>query len=151
MLVLALAGLIAMTSKDQVDLSWMSGSWLDCTGDREAMEVWSTPRNGVMVGFNLTTRGEQSGFEYARIERLPDGRLAYVAQPQGEPPTVFPMLRYGDVSVTFSNPQNDFPHRIVYWLNQNRLFARIEGADDEPERSAQWSFNKMKLNRRCPH
>ena len=150
MLALALAGMI-FTSTDQADLSWMSGSWLDCSGDREAMEVWSAPRNGLMVGYNLTTRGDRSGFEYARIERLADGRLAYVAQPQGEPPTIFPVLRQDDASVTFSNPQNDFPHRIVYWLDQNRLFARIEGADDDPERSAQWSFNKVELNRRCPH
>ena len=150
MLSLLLSLVVLPLQSDQPDLSWLAGSWLDCTGGREASEVWSDPRNGLMVGVNVTSYGEQSGFEYARIQRQPDGRMAYVAQPDGMAPTVFPVLRHDATSVTFANPENDFPHRIVYWRENDRLMARIEGSDEDANRSAEWSFNKVELNTRCP-
>ena len=136
---------------NEPDFSWMSGAWLQCGEDREVSEVWSVQEHGLMVGYNLTRRGSRSGFEFARIQRQPDGQWAYVAQPDGMPPTAFKVVRHDAASVVFANPENDFPHRIVYWREGDRLRARIEGADDDPSRSVEWSFNKAELNRRCPN
>ena len=132
------------------DLSWLAGYWLDCSRGREASETWSDPRAGLLVGHSVTVRNGRSGFEFARIASLPDGVLAYVAQPGGAAPTPFRLVESGPQRVVFANPANDFPHRILYQRNGDVLTARIEGADDDETRSAQWTFNKAELNARCP-
>ena len=132
------------------DLSWMAGYWLDCSGGREASETWSDPRAGLLVGHTVTVRNGRSGFEFARIAPLQDGVLAYVAQPGGAAPTPFRLIESGPQRVVFANPANDFPHRILYQRTGDVLAARIEGADDDETRSAEWTFNKAQLNARCP-
>ncbi|QTC87392.1 DUF6265 family protein [Brevundimonas pondensis] len=132
------------------DLSWMAGYWLDCSGGREASETWSDPRAGLLVGHTVTVRNGRSGFEFARIAPLQDGVLAYVAQPGGAAPTPFRLIESGPQRVVFANPANDFPHRILYQREGDVLTARIEGADDDETRSAEWTFNKAELNARCP-
>nr|WP_314430651.1 DUF6265 family protein [uncultured Brevundimonas sp.] len=132
------------------DLSWMAGYWLDCSGGREASETWSDPRAGLLVGHTVTVRNGRSGFEFARIAPLQDGVLAYVAQPAGAAPTPFRLIESGPQRVVFANPANDFPHRILYQRAGDVLTARIEGADDDETRSAEWTFNKAQLNARCP-
>ncbi|MFK0300407.1 DUF6265 family protein [Brevundimonas sp. NPDC090276] len=132
------------------DLSWMAGYWLDCSGGREASETWSDPRAGLLVGHTVTVRNGRSGFEFARIGPVPEGGLAYVAQPGGAAPTRFRLVESGPQRVVFANPANDFPHRILYQREGDVLTARIEGADDDETRSAEWTFNKAPLNARCP-
>ena len=132
------------------DLSWLAGYWLDCSGGREASETWSDPRAGLLVGHTVTVRNGRSGFEFARITRLQDGVLAYVAQPAGGAPTPFRLIESGPQRVVFANPANDFPHRILYQRVGDVLTARIEGADDDETRSVEWIFNKADLNARCP-
>lgn len=132
------------------DLSWLAGYWLDCSGGREASETWSDPRAGLIVGHSVTVRNGRSGFESARIATLKDGGLAYFAQPGGAPATPFRLIDSGPQRAVFANPDNDFPHRIIYERAGDVLTARIEGADDDENRSVQWRFNRAELNARCP-
>lgn len=132
------------------DLSWLAGYWLDCSGGREASETWSDPRAGLIVGHSVTVRNGRSGFESARIAPLKDGGLAYFAQPGGAPATPFRLIDSGLQRAVFANPDNDFPHRIIYERAGDVLTARIEGADDDENRSVQWRFNRAELNARCP-
>ena len=132
------------------DLSWLAGYWLDCSGGREASETWSDPRLGLVVGHAVTVRDGRSGFESAHIGPASDGGLAYFARPEGAPATPFRLIESGPQRVVFANPANDFPHRILYQREGDVLTARIEGADDDETRRAQWTFNKAELNARCP-
>jgi len=149
-----MAAALMQTSTPAPDLSWLAGYWLDCSGGREASETWSDPRAGLLVGHSVTVRNGRSGFEFARIEPMPDvgpeGGLAYVAQPGGAAPTPFRLIESGPQRVVFANTANDFPHRIIYSRTGDVLAARIEGADDDETRSAEWTFNKAQLNARCP-
>ncbi|MNV13958.1 hypothetical protein D3C71_1046250 [compost metagenome] len=149
-----MAAALMQTSTPAPDLSWLAGYWLDCSGGREASETWSDPRAGLLVGHSVTVRNGRSGFEFARIEPMPDvgpeGGLAYVAQPGGAAPTPFRLIESRPQRVVFANPANDFPHRIIYQRTGDVLAARIEGADDDETRSAEWTFNKAQLNARCP-
>jgi len=132
------------------DMSWLAGYWLDCSGGREASETWSDPRAGLIVGHSVTVRNGRSGFESARIAPVKDGGLAYFAQPGGAPATPFRLIDSGPQRAVFANPDNDFPHRIIYDRAGDVLTARIEGADDDENRSVQWRFNRAELNARCP-
>ena len=144
------AAALMQASSPAPDLSWMAGYWLDCSGGREASETWSDPRAGLLVGHTVTVRNGRSGFEFARIGPVPEGGLAYVAQPGGAAPTLFRLVESGPQRVVFANPANDFPHRILYQRAGDVLTARIEGADDDETRSVEWTFNKAELNARCP-
>lgn len=132
------------------DLSWMSGYWLDCSNGREASEVWSDPRHGLMVGAAITVRDGRAGFEHARIAVI-DGVLAYAAQPEGAVPTVFPLAESSTARVVFQNPDpDDYPHRIIYERTGDVLTARIDGQVGGREQAADWRFQKAELNSRCP-
>ncbi|MFS0711405.1 DUF6265 family protein [Brevundimonas phoenicis] len=145
-----LAAALLQTAAPAPDLSWLAGYWLDCSDGREASETWSDPRAGLIVGHSLTVRNGRSGFESARIAPLKDGGLAYFAQPDGAPATPFRLIDSGPQRAVFANPDNDFPHRIIYDRAGDVLTARIEGADDDENRSVQWRFNRAELNARCP-
>lgn len=146
-----LAAALLQTAAPAPDLSWLAGYWLDCSGGREASETWSDPRAGLIVGHSVTVRNGRSGFESARIAPMKDGGLAYFAQPDGAPATPFRLIDSGPQRAVFANPDNDFPHRIIYDRAGDVLTARIEGADDDENRSVQWRFNRAELNARCPN
>src|SRR5690606_29764841 len=144
-----LAAALLQTAAPAPDLSWLAGYWLDCSGGREASETRSDPRAGLIVGHSVTVRNGRSGFESARIAPMKDGGLAYFAQPDGAPATSFRLIDSGPQRAVFATPDNDFPHRIIYARAGGVLTARIEGADDNENRSVQWRFNRAELNARC--
>ena len=132
------------------DLGWLAGYWLSCADGRETSETWSDRRGGVMLGSSLTRRGERVGWEQMRIEES-DGRLAFVAQPQGAAaPTVFPLVRSGPGEAVFENPQHDFPQRVIYRRDGDSLTGRIEGRTARGESAAEWRYRAAPLNQRCP-
>lgn len=88
----ALSAAALLQAASAPDLSWLAGYWLDCSGGREASETWSDPRQGLLVGHTVTVRNGRSGFEFARIGAMPDGVLAYMAQPGGGAPTPFRLI-----------------------------------------------------------
>lgn len=144
----ALAALILPQAEP--DMSWMAGYWLDCTNGREVSETWSDPRKGLMVGHNITiSRAGRVGFEVSHIGMTPQG-FAYVAQPDGAPPTVFVLTEAGRARAVFSNPENDFPQRVIYWREAEVLHARIEGDINGQMQSMEWRFDRAQLNARCP-
>ncbi len=83
------------------------------------------------------------------IGMTPQG-FAYVAQPDGAPPTVFVMTENEGSRAVFSNPENDFPQRVIYWREGDVLHARIEGDMNGQAQSVEWRFNRAELNARCP-
>lgn len=149
MLTTIFAALIQATAPAP-DTSWIAGYWLDCSNGREASETWSDPRAGLMVGHAVTVSAEgEVSFEVSHIAATSQG-FAYVAQPGGAPPTPFVLIEGGPTRAVFSNPENDFPHRVIYERSGDTLNARIEGEIDGQARSMEWTFKAAPLNTRCP-
>ncbi|HEX9932713.1 MAG TPA: DUF6265 family protein [Allosphingosinicella sp.] len=132
----------------QPDLDWLGGYWLSCSDGREVSETWSTRRGGAMLGTNLTLAGDgSSSFEQMRIEFSGGtGEAHFTAQPAGQEPGRFRLVRHSSREAVFENPEHDFPQRIVYRRSGNRLTGRIEGSGG---RSAEWQFRAAPLNARC--
>ena len=144
---------LAMQADTRPDLGWMSGYWLSCDNGREVSETWTDPRLHLMAGVNVTVRGERVGFEMSRIaptDAAADAPLAYFAQPEGMPATVFPVVQSGPNRVVFEQAAHDFPQRIIYERDGDVLNARIEGEINGQTREVRWRFNKAELNARCP-
>ena len=69
--------------------AWIAGSWRLASDGTVTEEHWLPNAGGVMLGLGRTMKdGRTVFFEYLRIARR-GGEWAYVAQPAGNPPTVF--------------------------------------------------------------
>jgi hypothetical protein len=82
-----------------------------------------------MRGVNLKRSmadGRTAIAEDLRIEQRDDA-VYYVARPRGQGETAFRRVESGAGRVVFENPDHDFPKRIMYWRDGDRLHARIEG------------------------
>ena len=98
-----------------------------------------------MAAVNLTTSARRgTSFEYLRIADTTSG-LAYLASPRGIPPFEFKMKQLGDKRVVFENLANDFPQRVMYWMEPDgAMKARIEGRAQGKTRGMDWRFEITK-------
>lgn len=113
-------------------VAWMAGCWAEQGRDAGSGEQWMAPAGGLMLGMGRTLKGGRVvDFEFMHIRAGADGRLVYVAQPQGRPATEFkltPKPGQKDTEAVFENPTHGFPQRVIYRLAApDRLAARIEG------------------------
>lgn len=113
-------------------LAWLDGCWNGNVNQREFREQWSPLRGEMLLGTSSTVyQGKTSSFEFLRIESRPDG-VFYVALPGGRNETAFKLVSAvtddRDAIFTFSNPEHDFPQRIIYRRGtEGWLYATVEG------------------------
>jgi Domain of unknown function (DUF6265) len=129
----------SVTADEHPDLIWLAGAWCSQDSDQSIEEHWLTERGGLMLGVNRTVTARGASFEFLRIEFT--GKAArFVAQPGGAPPTRFDLVSAAPNSVTFANPQHDFPKRIRYARDGEFLTARVDnGHDDANAQEFKWS------------
>jgi hypothetical protein len=122
---------------------WMAGSWrLDDRGTR-VEEVWTNANGNLMLGMSKTVTAKgKVNFEFVRIAEV-DGKLAYIAQPQGQPLTTFPLKSLDATRVVFENLKHDFPQRILYWRKGEQLCARIEGNMGGKVEGEEWCYSAV--------
>jgi ketosteroid isomerase-like protein len=108
-------------------LDWMAGHWCTDSGGKSVEELWLPPRGEVLVGLGRTyTTNRTVGFEFLRIADV-DGVQNYSAQPGGRPPTHFARTDGGEDWVRFENPEHDFPQRLEYRRDGDKLLAEVAG------------------------
>src|SRR5262245_1263678 len=123
------------------DLAWLAGSWSHQAGDNVSEENWTVPRGGIMLATNRTAGGRKTSFEFLRIADTKDG-VSYFAMPGGKTTTEFKLKSLEKEKVTFENEKHDFPQRIIYWIADGKLNARIEGTVNGKERVMEWAWSK---------
>jgi len=96
------------------DAAWVGGLWVS-EGASTVEERWTPQAGGSMLAIGRTLRGtSMSAFEYLCIVER-DGSLVYSAMPNGRSPaTDFVLTQLAPDSLTFENPQHDFPKVIKY-------------------------------------
>ena len=109
------------------DLNWIAGHWCAVQGSEQIEEYWLPARGGVLLGLGRTTNGERNAsFEFMRIV-LSDGVPTFIAQPQGGSPVPFKRTAGGADWARFENPAHDFPTRVEYRRDGERLRAHVAG------------------------
>ncbi|MCM2315029.1 MAG: DUF6265 family protein [Thermoanaerobaculia bacterium] len=137
-IVFAASFVLADDSPDIDALGWMAGAWSVAADDRLVEEIWMAPAGGTMIGAGRTVNGDKTKFfEFLRIVEK-DGTLVYIASPRGGATTEFAMSQIGASSVTFANPKHDFPQKITYRRDADKLCARVEG---EGEPAEEWCYS----------
>lgn len=121
-------------------VAWMTGHWMQEKGGGTVEELWLPPRGGMMLGLNRTSRSAGKGsFEYLRIAQSAEGKVVYWASPGGGLPTPFELVEADGTHAVFSNPEHDFPKRIEYRLDGEKLTASIAGDTPGPS----WTFVRV--------
>lgn len=129
---------------DRLDqIGWLAGCWEAQSGGTVVEEQWMRPRGGSMLGMSRTIRaGRTVGWELVRIETRVD-RLVYVAEPSGQAMAEFVERALTDSSVSFENPEHDFPQRITYRRRgDGGLAARAEGMSGEAPRGFDLAYRR---------
>jgi hypothetical protein len=131
------------------DLAWMAGSWASKDGGKLSEEHWTGAAGGMMLGVHRDLEGGKAAFEFLRIEER-DGKVTYLASPQGRPATPFELIENGALAsapqrAVFANPDHDFPQRILYWREGESLCAAVEGPIDGETVSERWCWSKSSL------
>lgn len=123
------------------DLGWLAGQWVREADDRWTEESWTPPRGGVMLGHSRSGRGDSlREFEFLRVQAGADGVPAYVAQPGGGAPVVFPLVGRDATSATFENAAHDYPQRIHYARDGDAMTATISLIDGS--KPMRWTFRR---------
>jgi hypothetical protein len=114
-------------------MAWLAGCWQLDGRERGSQEQWLAPAGGTMLGLGRTVaRGRTAAFEFMQLRIDAQGRLVFIAQPDGKPGTTFVQSESADESTTsFENPRTDFPQRVGYRrIDPDRLLAWIDGQKD---------------------
>jgi len=120
---------------------WLAGDWVGTVGGNNVEERWTTAAGGAMIGTSRSTRGSAMvEFEYLCIAQRAGG-LVYTAMPNGGGMTDFLSTKVTADSVTFENPDHDFPRSIVYTKNADGgVDVVVSGAPGQ--RALTYSFKK---------
>ena len=109
---------------------FMAGCWESLSQGTVMREEWRHPSGEFLIGTSSATEaGVVKEFGFYRIEKDAAGAIAYVAQPQGVPPTRFTLDAASKADdLTFVNMKHDFPKRIGYKkVGADALTAWIDG------------------------
>ena len=141
-LALAFTASPAAASDPLAELSWMAGQWSGEEGGVRSEERWMEPAGGMMLAVHRDVAGGKAvHFEYLRIESTPGG-IVYLASPRGKAPTPFKMVESAKERVVFENPEHEYPRRILYWLADGKMHAKIEGTPGGKAKSEEWVWGK---------
>lgn len=121
--------------------AWMAGTWASNSNDVRAEEHWSSSDGGLMLGLHRDVGPKGTSFEFLRIEKKGDS-LVLLAMPGGRPATAFPLKSATARRIVFENLAHDFPQRVIYWMQNGSLCARVEGSGGE-EAAEEWCWTRV--------
>ena len=139
---IALLMLVEAAAVPQMMPSFLSGCWEHRSEDgRWTEECWTDTRGGLMIGSGRDGKGDQvRHWEWMRIERGTYGSLTFYGSPKGVAAVSFKAIEADAKSITFANPDHDYPQRVRYVVTDTGLDAEVSLADgSKPNR---WSYRR---------
>lgn len=114
---------------------WMAGCWAGQRGGERFLERWIVADPLTLLSVAHTTKdGRMTAFEFLRVT-VRDGKVLYIAQPNGRTPTEFTATSITADRIVFENPAHDFPKRVIYQRKTaDWLSASIDGGSETANR-----------------
>ncbi|MEM7327963.1 MAG: DUF6265 family protein [Pseudomonadota bacterium] len=126
---IALSACTTISHAEEADpnrLDWFTGCWHSADGSTR--EIWSESEDGYYFGYSVVLKDSHVVFfEQMRIDPAP--MPVFNAYPRGQGPSAFPAVEMTETSITFANPAHDFPQKIKYMRDGDRLNAVISLID----------------------
>jgi hypothetical protein len=131
-------------------MSWLAGCWKGDGPDSDSLEQWMQPAAGLMLGISRTVKdGRVREYEFMRITEA-NGSLVYTAIPSGQAQASFTLISDSDREFVFENKAHDFPQRIIYKANNEKLLARIEGTINGQSRQIDFPMTRVNCANQAP-
>ena len=109
------------------DLDWMLGCWE--TADGSAREVWVRQSPGQLVGMAAVASEGRVVFHEVLVVEVDGDGAHYTAHVQGQDATKFTAKTFKDGEAAFVNAAHDFPQKVHYRRDGDRLLASISLLD----------------------
>lgn len=113
-------------------MAWLAGTWqrTGLPAGESGYERWTRDGTQGFTGVGVSKRGDKTIFEEKLRIMAKDGDIYYVADtPQNPQPVHFKLTGFSDTGFVFENPAHDFPQKIAYRREGNRLHARVSAGD----------------------
>ncbi|MEQ8904971.1 DUF6265 family protein [Ekhidna sp.] len=142
LILIAFCGTHIGFSQSLKDFKWLEGKWErhNVKPGTTAFEVWEKTKDGY-EGIGVSMKGSDTTFvEKLKIEEK-EGSIYYVADVSSNAaPTYFKITSYSKSGFVSENPEHDFPKKIEYMLEGDRMTAIISAG----EQKMGFVFEKMK-------
>lgn len=107
------------------------GTWVMKTKVSTTCEEWKKKNSSVLTAISYRIKGKDTA-QLETVELVMKGNeinyIATTANDNDSKPVAFKLVETKGSKFTFSNPQHDFPQRVIYeFVNKDSLHAWIEG------------------------
>ena len=133
--VLSVSGLVTTllsqdVSEDFKKLDWLEGTWTrtNTKPDRSAHEKWQKISSSEWVGLGVNMKGSDTAFVEKLKLLIKEGNIYYVADiVENKEPVYFKFTSITKEGFVCENPQHDFPKKITYKKDGEKIKATISG------------------------
>jgi hypothetical protein len=131
---------------DLSQLGFMAGCWATPpgAGSLRVDEHWSRPDSGNMLGYSRTFKGDRMVFfEFMRLEVKGNDIVFTPRYGTAQKPVPFRLTKAAENEAVFENPGHDFPQRIIYRREGNKLHAAIDGKQNGKDRREEFPYVRV--------
>jgi hypothetical protein len=124
------------SEKDFAKLSWLEGTWTrtNAKPGRSGVESWVKGMGKELIGLGVNMKGSDTSFVEKLKIIIRDGDIYYVSDvPENPKPVEFKVTSLDEKGFVCENPNHDFPKKISYQHDGNKLRAVISGDGKEME------------------
>lgn len=124
----------SLSAQSLKTLNWLYGTWEreNTKAGQTAFEVWEKPAMEELKGLGVTLKEADTVFMEKLSIVTKDQKLYYVAEvSQNAEPTFFEMTSTSKKGFVCENPEHDFPKKIEYMLQGDKLKVTISGDGKE--------------------
>lgn len=118
-------------AEDFTKLGWLEGTWTRTNitkPGRSAHERWEKSGEQELRGYGVNLQGPDTVFLEKITILIKDDIIYYVADvPQNQQPVYFKFTEITESGFVCENPDHDFPKKISYQLELDKLKAQISG------------------------
>ncbi len=131
----------ASFSQNLSELRWILGSWEMIEGPATTTEFWEMQDDSTFVGNGITKQGDTVLFEEGLHIEIRNGTMSYVAI-LPDKTAHFKLTKLDEHSATFEDPENDFPSKILYDLEGEKMNITLFGSDNGEEQNIKMSLSR---------
>lgn len=114
------------------NFDWLLGSWhrINEKDGKETYEIWNKINNTEYIGVGYTLQNSDTIWKENIKLIKSDKDWNFEVSGMGESsPTIFKLTKIDIESFTCENELNEFPKKIKYYKNENKITAVISGGD----------------------
>ncbi len=126
--------LISDKEHEHENFDWLIGNW-ERTAEKEGkrtFEIWKKINAKEYVGIGFTMKANDTIWQETMRLVGKDGTWNFFAKaPNEAKPTLFKMTNHSNNEFTCENHEIEFPNKIKYWKNGDKINANVSNATME--------------------